>query len=87
MDVNPDTEKTILVLRSLTISIDIYGNNIMYLFEQAKGSTKTVNGNTVHSISYDILDAQQKLAAKRKLMMIIKSKAVFENQVSVVDMD
>lgn len=58
----------------------------MTSFEQAKGFTKPINGNSVKYIPEDILDGQQKLAARRKISLILKSDATFEENRPIGDM-
>lgn len=83
---NPTTKTSNLARRALTISNNLYGNNVMFCFEQANAFTKLVNGNIVSSIPEDIIDAQQKLSGSRKLTKIPISKAIVEVHVSVGDM-
>ena len=86
VDANEDANKEVIALRAISISNDLHGNDIMSSFEQAKGFTKPLNGNSISSIPEEITDAQQKLAAKRKLALILKSKSTVEQHVNVGDM-
>lgn len=67
-------------------SNDLYGNNVPSTFEQAKGYTKPIDGNCPYAIPDEIVDAQQKLSAERKLALILKSKATFAEHITVGDM-
>lgn len=83
---HPDLPKDLLAQRAVSISNDLYGNDTMSAFELAKGYTKPIDGQNVHKVPDEILDAQLRLAARRKLALILKSKATFENVVNVGDM-
>lgn len=85
-DADPSESHNTLAIRAVTISNDLYGNDILSSFEQAKGFTKPVTGNSPNATPKDIIEAQEKLTAKRKLALILKSKATFEEQITVGDL-
>lgn len=78
-------DKVQAALKSVSISNDLYGNNLMSSFELAKGYTRPLVG-IANAVPPEILEAQQKLNAKRKLCLILKSKSVSEMPLSVGDM-
>lgn len=86
MNASPEVDKEVLALRAISISNDLYGNDVMSSFEQSKGFTKPINGNAISAIPEDIIDAEQKIAAKRKLALILKSKSVLEQYIKIGDM-
>lgn len=75
-----------LAIRAVSISNDLYGNDVLSSFEQAKGYTKPLNGNSPKYIPDEIIEAQENLSAKRKMSIILKSKASIEEHISVGDM-
>lgn len=85
-EADPHTDLEMIAVRAVTVSNDLYGNDVLSSFEQAKGYTKPINGNPPKTIPDDIIEAQENLSAKRKLAMILKSKATIEEYVSVGDM-
>lgn len=42
---SPNKQNEVLAVRAMSISNDLYGNDVMSSFEQAKGFTKPINGN------------------------------------------
>ena len=82
----PDVSHELLAMRAVSVSNDLYGNDLMSSFELAKGFTKPVIHRSITEIPDDVVNAQIKLQAKRKLALILKSKATFEELISVGDM-
>lgn len=61
---------------AVTISNTLYGNDTMSAFELAKGLTKPVLNNPEATVVPDnLVQAQEKLKARRKLAMILKCKS------------
>ena len=83
---NPDESAEVSAVRAVTISNDLYGNDVMSSFEMAKGFTKPVDSRSVKAVPADILEAQDKLKARRKMALILKSKATKDVSFSVGDM-
>lgn len=63
----PDVSPELHACRAVAISNDLYGNDVMSSYELAKGYTKPVSEGGVKSIPQEIVDAHEKLQAKRKL--------------------
>lgn len=73
--------------KAVSISNDLYGNDIMSAFELAKGFTNPVASKPQECIvPDDVRDARDKMQARRKLALILRSKAVQELPISVGDM-
>ena len=53
---DPDASVELHYLRSMAISKDLYGNDVMSSFELAKGSTKPVTENAVTEVPENIFD-------------------------------
>ena len=85
-EAHPNVNEEVISIRAINISNDLYGNDVLSSFEQAKGYTKPIGGNTPNTIPKDIIDAQEQLSAKRKLALILRSKATIEENISVGDM-
>lgn len=81
-----DLPKNLLAQRAVSILDEVYGSKPMYAFELVKDYTKPIDGKNVQIVPDEILDAQYRLPARRKLALILKRKAAFENQVNVGDM-
>ena len=73
-------------IRAVHISNDLYGNDIMSAFELSHGYTNRIDSGHARNISPDIMDAHEKLQAKRKLSLILRSRAPTEVPISVGDM-
>lgn len=86
MDADPNASKELISQHALSISNDLYGNETMSEFELAKGFTKPVNSNKVREIPDDVIDVQLRLAARRKIALILKGKATIEIIVNVDDL-
>ena len=72
--------------KAVSISNDLYGNDTMSAFEMEKGFTKPLDNNPERNvIPDDVLEAHDALQARRKLLLILKSKAVKELTVKVGD--
>lgn len=82
-----DFDPKIAAHKSVSISNDLYGNDIMSAFELAKGFTNPV-ASTPHAciVPDDVREARDKMQARRKLALILRSKAVQELPISVGDM-
>ena len=84
---NPDFHTALLVQQTFRISNSLYGNNLLSAQELAKGYTVPVTpGAMAISIPKELVEAQQKLQAKRKLTLILKSKSIMETPVHAGDM-
>jgi len=81
-DVNTESHKA-LIYQALRISNDLYGNDIMSANEMAKGYTRPLyNGKAPVFVPIEIMEAHQNLKAKRKLTMILRSKACTDERFS-----
>lgn len=65
MDANPNEQKGVLAVRTVSISNDLYGNDLLSSFGLAKGCTKSNNNEMVKAIPEDIVDAQLKPSARK----------------------
>lgn len=74
------------VYGAILISKDPYGTDVMSAFELAKGYTKPLAKDSINMVPDDIGDDYEKLQSKRKLGLIMKSKATEEASVSFGDM-
>lgn len=83
---DPEGSSELHALRAVAVSNDLYGNDVMSSFELAKGFTKPVADGSVCTIPEDVVDAHNRLQAKRKLALILKSKATTEPHVATGDM-
>lgn len=73
---DPNDTKTVLVQQAIRITNDLYGNDVASAHELAKGYTRPViNGSVPSCVPSEILDAHANLLAKRKLTLILRSKA------------
>lgn len=69
----------LLVQQAIRISNDLYGSDILSAQELAKGYARPVQAGSVPKLlSQDLIDAYQKLLAKRKLTLILRSKTFEE---------
>lgn len=66
-----------MALRAVSVSNDLYGNYSVSAYEMAKGFTRPMEGNVV-MLQQDITDAHLNMQARRKLSLILKSKATKE---------
>lgn len=65
--------------QAVTISDALYGNDVMSAFELAKGFTKPVNAKSADStVPQDFIDARDKLPARRRLALGLRSKTTAE---------
>jgi len=77
----------ILIQQALRISNDLYGNDTMSATELAKGYTRPIgNGNAPKIVPDDIQAAHDQLMAKRKLNVILRSKATSDIGVTPGDL-
>ena len=73
--------------KAVSISNDLYGNDTMSAFELAKGFSCPIAAKPNDTIvPNDISDARDQLKARRKLALILRSKAVNETPLTVGDM-
>lgn len=73
--------------KAVSISNDLYGNNTLGAFEMARGYTKPVMCKTALSaVPDDVIDAHEKLRARRKLAFILNLKVVKEIPIQVGDL-
>ncbi|PXF41606.1 hypothetical protein BWQ96_08672 [Gracilariopsis chorda] len=81
------TQLPLLIQQSLRICNDLYGNDLLSAYELAKGFTRPVISMAATIIVPDeIVKAHQALVTKRKLTLILRSKATTEMPLSVGDM-
>ena len=79
--------ESLFVQQALRISNNLYGNEVMSAHELAKGYTyPIVIGTSPVPVPDEIVSAQDQLTAKRKLMRIMRSKAVKDEPVAPVDL-
>lgn len=83
---SPHAPKEQLALQALSISNDLNHLNIMSAFELVKGFTRPVDVNRVHAVPDEIINAELKLSERRKMSLILISKATFEEYIKVGDM-
>jgi len=77
----------ILIQQALRISNDLYGNDAMSATELAKGYTRPIrNGETPVLVPEEIQTAHDVLIAKRKLNLILRSKATTDIDISPGDL-
>lgn len=82
----PNVNNEVHALRSVTISNDLYVNDVMSSFELETEITKPVIDSTVYPISDYVVNAQAQLQARRKLAIILKSKSIEEISVTAGDL-
>ena len=76
---SPNANISILALRHVTIANDVYGSDVMSAFEIAKVFTKAlIDGTTPLTVSPDLITARETLMAKRKLNLILRTKATVD---------
>eukprot|EP00178_Gracilaria_changii_P016470 TRINITY_DN4728_c0_g1_i1.p1 TRINITY_DN4728_c0_g1~~TRINITY_DN4728_c0_g1_i1.p1 ORF type:complete len:805 (-),score=91.02 TRINITY_DN4728_c0_g1_i1:529-2943(-) len=81
------TPLPLLIQQSLRICNDLYGNDVLSAYELAKGFTRpVVSTSTPTPVPAEMVEAHQSLVAKRKLTLILRSKATTEIPLSVGDM-
>lgn len=86
-DNNVPVDGEMLVLQALRISNDLYGSDTMSSNELAKGYTRPIlNGKLPIVVPDEIREAHNKLLAKRKLALIMKSKATVDMNVRPGDL-
>lgn len=82
-----DESDTLLAHQAVRMSNDLYGSDTLSAFELANGFTKPVVSGTVpNAVTDELIAAQDTLAAKRKLTLILRSKAVSTPSISVGDL-
>lgn len=81
----PDADAATLAQKSIFISNNLYGSDIMSAYEMAHGFTRPLNGS-VQKIGDDIIDAQNTLEAKRKLTKILRTKSTHDTIISAGDL-
>lgn len=78
----PDLDKRLLVFQALQVSNDLYCSKTLISFEMAKGFTKPVcAGQSVSTVPDELTPAQDTVLAKRKLDLILRSKAIVDPNV------
>ncbi len=83
---NPSESFNRLCSQAFTISNDLYGNGHCSAFECAKGYTRPIcSGKMPVAIPQEVLDAQKERIAKRKLNLILRSKAVQDITLEIGD--
>lgn len=80
-NINP----SIAALRAVAVSNDLYGNHTVSAYEMAKGYTRPFEGSPI-SLPQEMLDAHLNMQARRKLSMIMRSKATKEIPLSIGEM-
>eukprot|EP00171_Calliarthron_tuberculosum_P001315 IDg1315t1 len=81
-----DNLASVLVQRALRISNDLYGNDVMSANELAKGYTRPIlTGQVPEIVPNELLEANSKLQAKRKLTLILRSKSTSSPPISIGD--
>lgn len=76
LSASPEADKTVLALHAVRISNDLYGSDTLSSFEIAKGYTKPINPDeTPQKITEELVRARDILSAKRKLTLIMRTKA------------
>jgi len=84
---DPTLSGRTLVQQALRISNDLYGNDVMSSQELAKGYTRPVeSGNVPRIVPKEIREAHENLKAKRKLTLILRSKATTDEKYESGDM-
>ena len=82
-----DFDPKLAAYKSISISNDLYGNETMSAFELAKGFSKPIAAKPIDNvIPDDVRDARDQFQARRKLALILRSKAVTEVPLSVGDL-
>lgn len=74
-----------LEVQAIRISNDLYGNDVMSANEPAKGYTRPIHGKHPMMLVPELREAHDKLLAKRKLTLILRSKAVKNLPIHVGD--
>lgn len=62
-------------VRSVLISNDLYGNDVMSSFELAKGFAKPIGGQNIPPTPDNIATAQAQLQEKWKFALILESES------------
>lgn len=73
---SPSENTGLLTVSAVRISNELYGSDTMSSFELAKGYTKPIDDSFFpQGVSEDIVAAHEELVAKRKLTLLLRSKA------------
>eukprot|EP00173_Palmaria_palmata_P002678 Plantae.Rhodophyta-Palmaria_palmata.ctg2798.p1 GENE.Plantae.Rhodophyta-Palmaria_palmata.ctg2798~~Plantae.Rhodophyta-Palmaria_palmata.ctg2798.p1 ORF type:complete len:702 (+),score=86.29 Plantae.Rhodophyta-Palmaria_palmata.ctg2798:107-2212(+) len=81
---NPDARFFLLIARMFDISNILYGNGYLSAYESAKGYSKPIkSGGSPVVVPKELTEAQEEFIAKRKLNLILKSKNVYDIDISV----
>ena len=84
---NSDVGEALQAQQSIRISNDLYGNSVCSSLELAKGFTRPIEcGSFPKTVPDDLIKAQETIMAKRKLNLILRSKATSEAPVKVGDL-
>lgn len=74
-DAEPDFKQELPPMRAVVISNNVYDDDVISLFEFAKGITKPAAEGSVKIILEDAIDTQERLRVKQKLALNLKSKS------------
>lgn len=80
-----DADKDVFAIQAVSMYNNLCGNDVLSAFELAKDFTRPRDGDNIAALLSDILDPQLKLQAKRKLALILRSKATFDVNVNTGD--
>lgn len=76
-DSNPEADARMLAFSAVRISNDMYGSDTLSAFEMCRGITKPIaKFISPVAIPQNLIESHQKIIAKRKLNMILRSKAI-----------
>lgn len=85
MDASYNGFKELAALQSISISNGLYGNEVTSSFEMTKVCTKPLERNNMKTVPDDAIEAHNKLQARRKLRLILKSRATIQDHIVVGD--
>lgn len=81
----PQNTHELQALRAISICNDLCANDVMSLCELARGFSKPLTQVIICLIPSNVVDAHNRLQAKRKLALILKSKSMKKPQVATGD--
>lgn len=76
---------SILALRAIYISNDVYGSEICSGFALAKGHSEPIVTDILNPLPDNLCEVQENLTAKRKQTLILRSKSEPNDQLSAGD--
>lgn len=79
---SPEVLPELLALRAVNTSNDLWGDDLISLFEMTKGSTEPASPIPVSSLPNDIVKSQLKFQAKRKLALASKMNRLFNQYIA-----